>query len=580
MNESLETLLPPEEQYRNLRALREEFETSIDALVANTLGSGGMPTAEDGKKARAASDAYLPIRAEGLTREECKDLVATYSRSVYDISPPRHAKKHNLGNKFGVFTSAMWDIFPGSDQEHRAFLRKHRAHMHFFTQVAAMGGVPSTPPNYDADFDTENGKGKLAQIREVRDEMANADPLWRVPPKFFLDTSVSAANRILQHYDDDWPGTVEDSGGKVIGYVDKEMLSGMRDSESVSTCMSKDVPWGDATIVNADTAYDWMEKRGKKYVFRHIDGRPPEVIPRSVAVMNNLLPPWVVGKGLGMITYLSVNNHERTMAVLKMLKDENPADLNIMIDPAHGNTPSTEMLLGKTRDLLPDNWLGAGNFNDAKAPFVLRDIIDVIKGPIGLGGVCNTYHTGLRVPDAYALLRVAVAAYEAGVPVLGDGLGGEREDNPRYRSMQMDDSSEWTIKWAIPGIIGQQGGGFHIGRLESCNPFVEHNGKLGRWASGEASNNANQRNERPNGSTSLQKARQAGLKYSEGVEDKFYWVREPAHLSAGYYLIAQRLRSYLSYLLSTKKLPIPDPLEQPGETIRLMQDRAKIIHMG
>lgn len=573
---SLEQILSPEEKYRKIREYRLAFEQSIDDLVSTTLSDGGLPKADRLQSVTDASTAYLPLRADALTREECTTLIEGYSRSEYDITPPRHPSKHNLDNPLGVYTSAMWDIFPGSDQEHRVLLRKHRAHMHFARRVAALGAVFVTPPNYDADFDSSDKKNHLSRLREVTDTMLSADPYWHVPPRFYEDTTVQTAKRVFEHYEDDWPGTVEDEGGRVIGVVDKEILARMRDNEPIRTCLDKDVPWAQDSNMTHDQAYDWMVKAGKKYVLRHREGRDPEVITRSSAVFSSLLPPFKYKDGLGFLVYLSVSSPERTLKVLDEL-DRDGRLPGVIIDPAHGNTGSMEVLLKTVREKHPDLFLAAGNYNNPKAPAILKDTIDMIKSPIGLGGVCDTYRTGVKIPDAYALMRLCVGAYEAGVPVLGDGLGGEREAKDRFKDMQMDDTSEWNIKWALPGIAGQQGGGFHIGRLTSCNPVVEHLGMRGRWASGEASNKANMRNDRSNGNISAQRARDAGLRYSEGVEDKFYWIRNPEHLSGAYYLLASRLRSAMSYVFSRK---FPAESMKPGETLRLFQNTATILHKG
>lgn len=566
IGEQIEAGLDAEDEYRRIRDMRLAWENSINELIGNTFAKGGMPDTADVERMILTGDAYLPVRNSYLQQDQFSYLTEPYSRTTYDITPPQSKTKHNLGNKIGVWNSAMYDIFPGTSEEHRALLRKHRALFHFPRRLASLGAVFVTPPGMDTI-------DHLDDLKEVVQAMRDADPYWHVPPKFFLDTSVDTARSVFEHYEDDWPATVEDEGGTILGVITKDSLRGRTDRTSVGDCMEKDVHWAANPSMTPSEAYDLMELKGKNYVMRHMEGRDPEIITRSSAVFSELLPPFEYQGGLGFVVYLGVRNQDRTADVIRQLGVNHLP--GVMIDPAHGFTGNGERLLKGLREDFPDLFIGAGNFNNPQAVQVLKDTIDLMKTPIGLGGVCDTYRAGMRVPDAYATMRLLMVAHSLGIPVLVDGLGGERQLDPRYRYEQMDDSTEFVVKKALPGVVAEQGGGFFIARPDSSNPTTEHMGRRGKWASGEGSNNANKRVGRNFGRIENRKLTDAGIEYSEGVEDRFYPRRKPTYMSQALYFHYTRLRSIMSYVFSHKLLRLP-----AGETIRLFQSTAKVIHTG
>lgn len=582
-----------DQSYKEIRAHRLAFQGAMKNLCETTLGEGGMPSDALISALKMAEDGYLPERSTLIADPRFSYLTDPYSRSHFDISPPKYKGRNNLNNPLPVWSSAMWDIFPGTDQEHRVLLSNHRALYHFPHTLARSGGVFVTPPDFDKDYDSNRPpEQNLKDLRALMEQMQTADPYWRIPPRLRKDTTIGVAKKVMEHYEDDWIATIEDEGGNVIGTVSKSAIMGVRDTkEFVWDQKDPSISWATNAAATPAEAYDEMTRdpsRTQNYLLRQIEGRAPEVMTRSLAKQAVLLPPYRYnekGEGLGYIMYLSVSDPERTKAVVRMmqsgqLRGVQNKDLvlrapGIMVDTSHGSMGFVEKLLKDLRAEHPDLFIVAGAYDDPNMVSILADTLDAMKGPKGLSPICETYNTGVRLPDYYSQVRLAVAAYANNLPLLGDGIGGEgKHDQARFRQMQMDDSSEMTIRMATPMLIGGQGGGFMIARRTSANEMSEFNGREGKWASGEASAKANQRTTRNGGQGSPRDAR---VSYGEGVTDRFYFERNPAHLAPALFLLAARMRAYYSFCFSHK---VKEGTFEPGEMMRYVQNNLQIIHKG
>ncbi len=561
----------PEEEHKALRTSRVAFHNALEAVITGALHKKDQDPAALLQALHNAEAQYWPDLYKHFGDPKMQDLLATFSRSQYDVTPPQHPTKHNLKNKLGIWTSGMRDIWPGTNEQEREFRRKHRSYFHFPERVASLGGVFVTPPDC-----TE------AEHEELQDHMRNADPYWRTPPRVFPSTTVGEARKLFAYYEEDWPLMVETPNGEILSVFDQKMLpnDNKRDNEPVENfCDVGNFHEAPADIYLPGACFDYLEDKGLDYMIRIKDGKPL-LMTKSIAAFAELLPPYQADEGLGYVTYFGVSNPEATMKLATGLKQKGKLDAAI-VDTAHGALFQTEVVLQKLRDLLPDIPLGVGAVNDPVTLRRYQRIADFIKGPIGSGGVCNTYHTGVRRKDAYVAMLLS-AASAGDVPLLIDGLGGGRDDHKHYREQQLDDTSEFTISMAFPWVIGRQAGGAHIARVESGNPLEEWNGVTGKFGSGEASSNANKRRRGARDKRSREDRRAEAIRttYSEGVNDRFYPLRNPKNLAGMYYLFSARLRSAMSYTLGlVPRLPNGE-LPPPGKHMQIYQERAIVEHQG
>jgi hypothetical protein len=179
----LETRLP-EEEHKTLRTSRVAFHKALEAVIAGALHGKDQDAGALLQTLHNAEAKYWPALYDKFNDPKAKDLLETFSRSQYDVTPPQHATKHNLKNKLGIWTSGMRDIWPGTNEQEKEFRRKHRAYFHFPERVASLGGVFVTPPDC-----TE------AVQYELQDQMRNADPYWRTPPRVLPNTPVRDARK-------------------------------------------------------------------------------------------------------------------------------------------------------------------------------------------------------------------------------------------------------------------------------------------------------------------------------------------------------------------------------------------------
>ncbi len=95
----------------------------------------------------------------------------------------------------------------------------------------------------------------------------------------------------------------------------------------------------------------------------------------------------------------------------------------VIVDTAHGHSQSVLDTVGTLKKKYPDLQVIAGNVATAEAA---KDLIkrgaDAVKVGVGPGSICTTrVIAGVGVPQLTAVINVAKAAGEAGIPVIADG---------------------------------------------------------------------------------------------------------------------------------------------------------------
>jgi len=95
----------------------------------------------------------------------------------------------------------------------------------------------------------------------------------------------------------------------------------------------------------------------------------------------------------------------------------------IVIDTAHGHTKSVVMILKEIKHLHPEIDIVVGNIATGEAALALVQAgADAVKVGIGPGSICTTrVIAGVGMPQFSAVLNVADAIKDSGVPVIADG---------------------------------------------------------------------------------------------------------------------------------------------------------------
>lgn len=95
----------------------------------------------------------------------------------------------------------------------------------------------------------------------------------------------------------------------------------------------------------------------------------------------------------------------------------------VFVDTAHGHHIGVVQMVGKIKAAYPELQVVAGNIATAEAARALIDAgADAVKVGIGPGSICTTrVVAGVGVPQITAVLNVASAAGQAGIPVIADG---------------------------------------------------------------------------------------------------------------------------------------------------------------
>lgn len=114
---------------------------------------------------------------------------------------------------------------------------------------------------------------------------------------------------------------------------------------------------------------------------------------------------------------ISGDSLERADALVKAGVDA------IVIDTAHGHTKSVVMVLKEIKDSFPNIDVVVGNIATGAAALALVEAgADAVKVGIGPGSICTTrIIAGVGVPQLSAVLNVADALKDTGVPIIADG---------------------------------------------------------------------------------------------------------------------------------------------------------------
>ncbi len=110
-----------------------------------------------------------------------------------------------------------------------------------------------------------------------------------------------------------------------------------------------------------------------------------------------------------------------TMERVKALVDAN-VDV-IVVDTAHGHSEGVIKTVREIKKTFPDIQLVAGNIVSKEAALDLVEAgVDAVKVGIGAGSICTTrIVAGVGVPQISAILEVADALKDTGVPLIADG---------------------------------------------------------------------------------------------------------------------------------------------------------------
>jgi len=113
-----------------------------------------------------------------------------------------------------------------------------------------------------------------------------------------------------------------------------------------------------------------------------------------------------------------------TPDVVERAKALNDAGIDaVIIDTAHGHTKGVVSVLKSIKDKFPDLDVIVGNIATAEAAkFLVEAGADAVKVGIGPGSICTTrVVAGVGFPQFSAVLEVADAIKDSGVPVIADG---------------------------------------------------------------------------------------------------------------------------------------------------------------
>ncbi|MCP5062759.1 MAG: IMP dehydrogenase, partial [Ignavibacteriae bacterium] len=119
----------------------------------------------------------------------------------------------------------------------------------------------------------------------------------------------------------------------------------------------------------------------------------------------------------GAAVSVSSDTMERVAALVKANVDV------IVVDTAHGHSEGVLKTVKKIKTKYPNLQLVAGNIVTKEAALELVELgIDGVKVGIGAGSICTTrVVAGVGVPQVSAVMEVAEALKDTGVPVIADG---------------------------------------------------------------------------------------------------------------------------------------------------------------
>ncbi|PID59697.1 MAG: IMP dehydrogenase [Ignavibacteriae bacterium] len=120
---------------------------------------------------------------------------------------------------------------------------------------------------------------------------------------------------------------------------------------------------------------------------------------------------------VGAAVSVTYNTLERVEALINSKVDV------VVVDTAHGHSEGVLKTVKEIKDSFPNLQLVAGNIVTAEAAKDLIGLgIDGVKVGIGAGSICTTrVVAGVGVPQVSAVLEVAKAIKDLGVPVIADG---------------------------------------------------------------------------------------------------------------------------------------------------------------
>lgn len=465
-------------------------------------------------------------------------------RKEFNVRPYAIKGKIMPPNPYPGATAAMDGLWPGYDKPEyfneypflarfkgkvpegkvmEAFLREHDLFFNFPETVSRYGVLFVPPPYLSDDLNVE-----------LRQHLSNCDTLFHTAPKVKPNTTVEEARLVLSYVEDDMVAIVEDEGGQCVGVVSWKDLEGKSDGDPIRLHYQKgwnEAPAGD---LNSKQAFQYMNDKNRKWSYMlKFTGNKARIVTKTTASVAHFLPPNVHKKGLGSAIYFGISDVAEGDRLIKRLKSEADGIPSAIVETAHADTEYYRTILRHYRGMMQDVFTMAGTTVDPEAvhDFLFDCGADGVKLGIAEGRACRTSNTGIAPPNAHVGLECGSAAMGQGYLML-DGWGN---------------SDEFIKGLAMSGIQFRQGGGAFVGRRESANPWMKHNGNSrGKFYRGMAGSEVQQAAMQGKSLSDLKQMEVAAHLHSEGAE-VFVPQRSPS--TVGRMLLAHMflLKSAMSY---------------------------------
>ncbi|MEZ6005759.1 MAG: IMP dehydrogenase [Planctomycetota bacterium] len=272
----------------------------------------------------------------------------------------------------------------------------------------------------------EGGIGVIHRNLSIDDQVAQVDKVKRSANGVIQDpvclspgASLGDARRIMREKSISGLPIVE--GGRVVGILTRRDCSfGGDDSVPVAQVMTSEHLVTAPPGTSLDEARERLhhgkvekliivgENRELKGLITMKDLEMLSAFPNSAFDSRGRL---VVGAAIG------VHDYDRSAGLVAAGVDV------LVVDTAHGHTTNVQDTVRELKKRFPNVDVVAGNVATAEAARALVDAgVDGVKVGIGPGSICTTrIVAGIGVPQFTAVLEVAEALKNSGVPVIADG---------------------------------------------------------------------------------------------------------------------------------------------------------------
>jgi hypothetical protein len=493
--------------------LKRLYEEASRAKIEEVLRTGDASDATLHAKRSAARD-FFTKKKDLRAHPDFDFLSNPISRKDFDISPYEIPGKNRLDHPFPGATAAMDGIWPGYDKPEYLlqypFLSKEKYGgklINFLRHHEILFNLPETFARYGGAFVPHPYVTQEMNI-ELRKHLEQCDLLFHTAPIVYPNTTKEELDLVLSYYEDDFVAVVMDRPkGSVIGVAGHKEMDDKDANAKVEDFMSRN--WHDAPEqdLKADDLYAYMESNGKHrkakildenpqdidmnggipFLLKLEDGKPPRIVTQTTASLSHFLPPFKYKNGLGSMAYFRISDLDESNKILAEMLAQTDGFPGAIVETAHADTEFVRDVFRTFRKKLQDVFMMSGTVIDPYAidEFMMmiqnmeqtgqmfqdeRQDADAMKLGIAEGHACRTSTTGVRLTNAFIALLCGASTWKDGTLAL-DGWGL---------------SDEFIIGLSAHSVRMRQGGGAIVARRESANPFLNVNGKKGKFYRGMA----------------------------------------------------------------------------------------------